>query len=110
MKSISFQVQGSSSEPYNVRFEKDGNNLNIWCDCPAGAKATHCKHWTKVFLKEKQAYVGVTEEELDEVRSWISGSDIEEVWIELERNKEQEKRIKEERKAIQKKLSRVMRD
>ena len=109
MKIFSFQVQGSSDEPYTVRFEKEGSNLNIWCDCPAGVKATHCKHWMNVFLKEKQAYIGVSERELDEVRSWISGSDIEEAWIEFERNKEEEKRVKEERKGIQKKLSRVMR-
>ena len=44
MKKISFKVQGSSDEPYNVSINKNGNKIKRVCNCGAGVNKMHCKH------------------------------------------------------------------
>ena len=39
-----FKIQGSSDLPYDVAFERTGDNLRASCSCPAGQNGTHCKH------------------------------------------------------------------
>ena len=41
---ITFLVQGSSDEPYEVDFYKEDDKLKAFCTCMAGENRTHCKH------------------------------------------------------------------
>ena len=59
MKKISFKVQGSTDEPYNVSINKSGNKIQCVCNCKAGVNRMHCKHWMGVFEGTKQKYIGL---------------------------------------------------
>ena len=114
MKKISYQVQGSASEPYSITISLDGTNLTCLCDCPAGMSGTHCKHWMSVFRGEKQDYIGLDAAQIDEIQSWMSGSELEQAWIEVLRVLEEEKALKKEiaakKKVAYKALSKEMRN
>lgn len=96
MKEINFQVQGSASEPYNIKISLDGDKLKCICDCPAGSKGIHCKHWMSIFEGKKQKYINLDDSQIEEIRSWLPGSDLEYAWNELEEIKVQEEQIKKE--------------
>ena len=112
MKKISFKVQGSADEPYNVSINRNGNKIQCVCNCGAGVNKMHCKHWMGVFEGIKQKYISLSEKQIKEIQSWLSGSDIESAWKEYERIKEKEIKIKKEisreKKAVMKKLDKAM--
>ena len=74
----------------------------------------HCKHWMSVFEGKKQEYIGISKEQLDEIKSWLSGSDVEQAWNDYQKIKEKEddlkKQIALEKKKIMKKLQKAMLD
>ena len=113
MKKISYQVQGSAKEPYNITIALDGTNISCVCDCPAGLKGSHCKHWMLVFEGGKQKYIGLDENQIAEIQSWLPGSNLDEPWQEFNKIKDQEKQImaeiKEKKKEITKKFKIAMR-
>ena len=96
MKKISYQVQGSASEPYNITISISGSELRCICNCPAGSMGTHCKHWMSIFENKKQKYINLDDAQIAEINSWLPGSDLEEAWNELEEFKIQEDKIKKE--------------
>jgi len=112
MKKISFKVQGSTDEPYNVSINKNGNKIQCVCNCIAGSYKKHCSHWMGVFEGVEQKYIGLSEKQIKEIQSWLSGSDIENIWKEYKKIKEKEieikKEISREKKAVMKKLDKVM--
>ena len=108
MKEISYQVQGSASEPYNITISLNGSNLRCICDCPAGSMGTHCKHWMSVFEGKKQDYINLNESQIEEIRSWLSGSDLEEPWNEFNKIKDLELELKKKKKDITKKFKIAM--
>ena len=69
MKEISYQVQGSASEPYNITISLNGSNLKCICNCPAGKNGMHCKHWMSVFEGKKQKYINLDESQIEEIQS-----------------------------------------
>ena len=44
LSELTFQVKGSSAEPYDITFIKDGDSLTALCSCPAGQFGNFCKH------------------------------------------------------------------
>lgn len=96
MKKISYQVQGSASEPYSITISLDGTNITCLCDCPAGMNGSHCKHWMSVFEGKKQNYIGLDDAQINEIQSWMAGSDLEQAWIGVLRVLEEEAAIKKE--------------
>ena len=96
MKKISFKVQGSTDEPYNVSINRNGNKIQCVCNCGAGVNKMHCKHWMGVFEGIEQKYNSLSEKQIKEIQSWLSGSDIESAWKEYEKIKEKEIKIKKE--------------
>ena len=112
MKKISFKVQGSTDEPYNVSINKSGNKIQCVCNCKAGVNRMHCKHWMGVFEGTKQKYIGLSEKQIKEIQSWLPGSDIENTWKEYEKIKEEEikikKEISKEKQKIMKKFHKAM--
>ena len=67
-----------------------------------------------VFESKKQEYIGISKEQLDEIKSWLSGSDVEHAWNDYQKIKEKEddlkKQIALEKKKIMKKLQKAMLD
>ena len=69
---------------------------------------TPCKHWKGVFEGEKQKYIGISEDELAALRTWITGTDVEYVWAEIKENERMQDVLRKEKAALFAKLKRVM--
>ena len=77
MNVIKFLVQGWAAEPYNVTFQKEGNNLNAYCDCQAGVNGQHCKHRIDILLGSVSDIVSHNTSDVASVVNWLKGSDLE---------------------------------
>jgi uncharacterized Zn finger protein len=110
MKKITYQVQGTAAEPYSITISLEGTNLTCLCDCQAGMQGKHCKHWMSVFEGKKQDYIGLNDAQIDEIQSWLSGSELEQRWIELNRVLEEEEAIKKKKTAAYKALDKEMKN
>ena len=78
-----FLVKGSSAEPYEVTFIKDGNSLTALCTCPAGQYGNFCKHRISILDGNAAAISSENAGDVPKVLAWLSGTDVEAALIEL---------------------------
>ncbi|HIP68952.1 MAG TPA: hypothetical protein EYH06_10265 [Chromatiales bacterium] len=83
MQKITFLVKGSSPEPYRVTFTKKNSNLNAFCTCPAGEHGQYCKHRFAIMAGDNKAVISPNKNQAMVVKSWLSGSDVEEALMKL---------------------------
>lgn len=83
MNPIVFLVQGSANEPYSVSFSIDGKNISARCTCPAGGPSSQCKHRIRILQGNADSVVSNNKEQVNEVASWLEGSDVEKALTEL---------------------------
>lgn len=76
MDTIRFQVQGSAEEPYEVTFQKAGDNLSAFCTCPAGENGQYCKHRFRIFEGSSEGIVSGNLEQVPIVVAWLPGTDV----------------------------------
>jgi len=114
METLEFLVQGSETEPYKVRFSRDGNNLTARCTCRAGQVGTYCKHRLGMLEGKTDNIVSGNESEVAVVQSWLPGTDVEAALNELREAKQRveaaQKELKRELEGYKKKLARVLMD
>lgn len=104
-----FYVQGSAAQPYRVTFEKIGNNLNGYCNCPAGDKGQNCKHRTNILNGVMDGIVNPNVDDLSTLGQWIPGTDVEQALMELQIADAAFKEADNRLKAAKKELSRALR-
>ena len=105
---IDFLVQGSSEEPYEVTFSKEGESFTVRCTCTAGEYGQSCKHRLNILDGRRNNIVSDNLEDVDIIQTWLPGSSLESA---LNRVKEAEKLADEAKKnlsAAKIKLSQVM--
>ena len=73
---LTFQVKGSSAEPYELTFIKDGDSLTALCSCPAGQYGNFCKHRIAILDGNSKAIVGDNQDQVATVTSWLQGTDV----------------------------------
>jgi hypothetical protein len=110
MEKIKFLVQGSSEEPYEITFTKSGNNLTALCTCPAGQNGMYCKHRFRILSGSIEGIISKNLDEVSQVNSWLSGSDIEEAINELAEAEMELLNAKKKVSSCKKKLARKMYD
>jgi hypothetical protein len=76
MDTIRFLVQGSSTEPYKVTFQKHGTNLSAFCTCPAGDNGQYCKHRFSILNGFNDGIVSDNKADVQIVASWLPGTDV----------------------------------
>ena len=108
MEKIKFLVQGSSDEPYEVIFQKVDSNLTALCTCPAGQNGMYCKHRFRILSGSTEGIVSKNTESVSKVSSWLSGSDIESVIVELAKAEKELIDAKKKVSTCKKKLARIM--
>ena len=108
MPEINFMVKGSAEEPYEVTFLKNGDNLLVFCSCPAGDNRRHCKHRVAIMNGSSSNIVSDNREEIATVQAWMQGTDVETALRELNdaENEGDAKRLA----AAKSKLARAMND
>lgn len=72
-----FFVQGSAKEPYKVTFQKNGNKLSAYCNCPAGDNGQYCKHRFNILGGIIDGIVSGNEPDVEIVILWLTGTDVE---------------------------------
>lgn len=110
MESLSFLVQGSATEPYQVSFRKDGHNLSASCTCPAGAIGQYCKHRFNILDGVLDGIVSNNENEVVKVAEWLKGTDVESALNAVTEAEQEAERAKQRLSKAKKHLAAAMRD
>lgn len=110
METAKFLVQGSSPEPYVVSFRKNGNNLTALCSCPAGENGMYCKHRFRILAGSTEGIVSDNIQDVEIVKSWVKGSDVEKALNELHQAESDLEKMKNKVSALKKKLARTLID
>ena len=84
METIQFLVQGSADEPYEVTFQKAGNNLSAFCTCAAGQNGQYCKHRFQILEGNTVGIVSGNSEQFQTVAAWLPGTDVAEAMAALD--------------------------
>lgn len=108
MEELVFLVKGSSADPYEVTFIRDGTSLTAICTCPAGTYGNFCKHRIAILDGNAKSVVSDNADKVPTVVHWLSGTDVEAALSEL---REAEKVADPEKKALndaKRKLARAM--
>ena len=103
---LTFLVQGSAQEPYEVSFIKHNDNLNAYCTCPAGALGQFCKHKFNILEGSSKAVVSDNTSKVEIVPTWLAGSDV----IALYEVQSELSKLKKKLSLARKEVARVMRE
>lgn len=76
LSELVFRVKGSSADPYEITFLKDGDSLTALCSCPAGQFGNFCKHRIAILEGDGTAIVSENTDQLPIVIDWLRGSDV----------------------------------
>jgi uncharacterized Zn finger protein len=77
MEELTLQVKGSSSDPYELTFIKDGVSLTALCTCPAGSFGNSCKHRVAILDGDAAAVLDDDKGKIATVVDWLVGTDVE---------------------------------
>ena len=83
MQELTFLVKGSSKDPYEVIFIKEGDSLTAICNCPAGTYGNVCKHRVNILDGNTQSLSSDNSGDVATVVTWLVGSDVEVALTEL---------------------------
>lgn len=111
MEEITFDVQGSSVDPYSVVFVKRSeSNLSAYCSCPAGGNGQYCKHRFSILDGLTKNIVSNNLDQVKIIQSWLKGTDIESTLILMRELETKAAQIKRELSASKKAVAKAMRD
>lgn len=105
---LNFLVKGSTPEPYEVTFIKDGDSLTALCTCPAGQFGNFCKHRIAIIDGDGKAIVGDNANEVTTITDWLQGTDVAAALAEFRRIEKTVGSSKSEVAAVKRKLARAM--
>lgn len=108
MEEITFQVKGSSSEPYEVIFIKDGASLTAVCNCPAGTYGNFCKHRISILEGNPESISSDNADKVPVVVGWLPGTDVGDALLELRKTEKAADATKDSIAVAKKKLARAM--
>lgn len=74
---LSFLIQGSQLEPYQIKFSRKGSHLRAICTCPAGVMGQICKHRLALLRGDATGLVSGNESDLHQMPDFFLGSDVE---------------------------------
>ena len=76
MEELTIQVKGSSADPYETTFIKDGSSLTALCTCPAGSFGNFCKHRIAILDGDAKAVLDDDVKKVPTVVEWLAGTDV----------------------------------
>jgi len=77
MKMLVFKIQGRESEPYEVKFWRNGSNVTTSCSCKAGQYKYQCKHRIQLLMGDTTNLVGNNHDDVNRLRELIRDTDVE---------------------------------
>lgn len=83
MQRLEFVVVGSQGDHYRVVFERVDNNLNGFCNCPAGINGQYCKHRFSLLNGEYHSIQEGKISDLQALKAMLAGTDLEVAYTNL---------------------------
>lgn len=108
MEELIFFVKGSSADPYEVTFIKDGDSLTALCTCPAGTYGNFCKHRISILDGNATSISSDNAAQAPKIIDWLAGTDVEAALSELRDVEKNADLDKTTLNAAKKKLARAM--
>lgn len=105
---LEFLVQGSDPNPYKVIFIKDQDDIKATCTCKAGMIGILCKHRLNLLDGDKSALVSDNSEQLLDVASWLSGSNLAAAISEVVRLESEKKQLEAKIKRAKNEISQLL--
>lgn len=109
VKEIVFLVQGSSPEPYRVKFQKSTASFTAHCSCPAGKNGMQCKHRLNILMGLTGAIISDNVNEVETIQGWLTGTPTDKAIQSLASIEKQYSSIKNALSKAKKDLSRAFR-
>jgi len=111
MDIVIFAVQGSATEPYEVKFNRRSpTNLSAYCSCPAGQRGQYCKHRFNIMAGIETGIVSNNSQDVQIVRSWVPGTDLEFAIDNMRELENSAKEMKKQLASAKKKVAKAMLD
>lgn len=108
MEQLTIQVKGSTPEPYETTFIKDGDSLTALCTCPAGSFSNVCKHRVAILDGKSGAVLDDDKGKVSKVVGWLPGTDVEAALLALRKVEADKVADKDALVAAKRKLARAM--
>jgi uncharacterized Zn finger protein len=108
VEELTLHVKGSSSDPYELTFIKDGSSLTALCNCPAGTFGNLCKHRVAILDGDSSAVVDDDRGKTGSVVEWLIGTDVEAALTEMRQVETTTGAPKSDLVAAKKKLAKAM--
>ena len=108
MEELTFLVKGSSKDPYEVIFIKDGDSLTAICNCPAGTYGNFCKHRIAILDGNAKSINSENSDKVTTVVEWLAGTDVEAALRELREVEKLNDKDKTALNTAKRKLARAM--
>jgi len=108
VEELTLRVKGSSSDPYELTFIKDGSSLTALCDCPAGTFGNLCKHRVAILDGDTAAVVDDDGEKAGVIVQWLIGTDVESALQEMREVEASSEASKPDLVAAKRKLAKAM--
>lgn len=105
---LTFHVKGSSADPYEVIFIKDGDSLTAICSCPAGRYGNFCKHRIAILDGDAAAIVSDNADHVPTLVEWLAGTDVATALSDYRALEQDTDTPKRELAAAKRKLARAM--
>lgn len=105
---LTLHVKGSSSDPYELTFIKDGDSLTALCNCPAGTFGNVCKHRVAILDGDSSAVTDDDVRKTGTVVEWLVGTDVESALAELREVEAKKDASKPDLIAAKRKLAKAM--
>jgi hypothetical protein len=108
MQSLSFNIQGSAPEPYEVIFYHVDGQLSGSCTCGAGRQSKYCKHRLDFLQGNINNIIEPNYKDVEMVFGWYSNSDIKSKIEEIDNFKSEIDALKAKQKESENELSKLL--
>jgi hypothetical protein len=108
VEELTLYVKGSSSDPYELTFIKDGSSLTALCNCPAGTFGNLCKHRVAILDGDSAAVVDDDGEKIGVIGRWLVGTDVDSAMKEMREVEASSESEKSDLVAAKRKLAKAM--
>lgn len=108
MQKLEFIVEGSKGDEYKILFECDGNNLNVFCTCPAGESGIYCKHRFALMDGDVTALLSENESDVAALKDLMNGTEVEAAYNDVIKLQAQYDELSTRLKAAKKVLAKAM--
>lgn len=108
ISTLIFAVQGSASQPYQVKFQQLGGRVAASCTCPAGVFQDLCKHRIMILNGIAKGIVSENADAVEQVQSWISGTEVAAAIAEMTSIESQIDLLKKQLVKVKKTIAQIM--